>query len=57
MLSLVEHNTYFGKYDKKPYKLSFRAQHLVAVSKDAELNFKFLLAIYSQRVCDHILIV
>ena len=57
MLSLVGRNTFFANYDKKPRKLSFRAQHLVAVSKDAELNFKFLLGIYSQRVCDDIRIV
>ena len=57
MLSLVGRNTFFANYDKKPRKLSFRAQHLVAVSKDAELNLKFLLGIYSQRVCDHIRIV
>ena len=57
MLSLIEHNTFFANYDKKPRKISFRNQHLVAVSKDAELNFKFLLGIYSQHVCDHIQIV
>ena len=57
MLSLVGHNTFFANYDKKPRKLSFRAQHLVAVSKDAELNFQFLLVIYSQHVCYHIRIV
>ena len=56
MLTLVEHNT-FCNYDKKPRKISFRNQHLVAVSKDDELNFKFLLGIYSQHVCDHIRIV
>ena len=43
MLSLIEHNTFFANYDKKPRKISFRNQHLVAVSKDAELNFKFYL--------------
>ena len=57
MLSLIEHITFFANYDKKPRKISFRNQHLVAVSKDDELNFKFLLGIYSQHVCDHIRIV
>lgn len=54
---LVEHNTFFANYDKKPRKISFRNRRLVAVSKDAELNFKFLLGIYSQHVCDHLRIV
>ena len=57
MPSLVEQNPFFANYNKKPRKFSFRTQHLVAVSKDAELNFKFLLGIYSQHVCDHIQIV
>ena len=57
MPSLVEQNPFFANYNKKPRKFSFRTQHLVAVSKDAELNFKFLLRIYSQLVCDHIQIV
>ena len=48
MPSLVEQNTFFADYDKKPRKFSFRTEHLVAVSRDAELNFKFLLGMYSQ---------
>ena len=56
MPSLVEQNPFFANYNKKPRKFSFRTEHL-AVSKDAELNFKFLLRIYSQHVCDHIQIV
>ena len=54
---LVKHHTFLANYDKKPRKISFRNQNLVAVSKDAELNFQFLLGIYSQHVCDHIRIV
>ena len=44
---LVEHDAFFANYDKKPRKTSFRNRRLAAVSKDAELNFKFLLGIYS----------
>ena len=57
MPSLVEQNTFLANYNKKRRKFPFSTQHLVAVSKEAELNFKFLLGIYSQHVCDHFRIV